>query len=348
MQTLRDIPVIWSLYLIILLVSAGSLLCASISFYTHYNFELKKTMVAEVASIATIAGLTSAEALLAKNRAAAAQNLAALGAHAHIAAACIYDNNGLPFASFSRGDSQRDALTVKAPNNTCYFDEQYLHLFHDITISNSRAGSIFILHDVTKLRSQKRKFLFIAALVFVSCMGLVALPSLFLQGIISAPILILASTMQKIARDKDYTFRMLQGSNREMGGLINDFNKMMHAILSHSQSLEKQAARDSSEIQITREALIDERHKLMKAEHQMEQILAKQQKAPAGAKMLCGIVPVCCSCKKIRDERGDWLQIEAYLNRHTHAEFSHGICPECSKALYPEFQPKLTQKTKGA
>lgn len=54
-------------------------------------------------------------------------------------------------------------------------------------------------------------------------------------------------------------------------------------------------------------------------------------------KTLRGIVPICASCKKIRDDRGFWNQVEAYVAEHTEAEFSHGICPDCTTMLYPEF-----------
>ena len=51
-------------------------------------------------------------------------------------------------------------------------------------------------------------------------------------------------------------------------------------------------------------------------------------------KTLRGIIPICSSCKKIRDDKGYWSQIECYLQKHSKAEFSHGICPECSDKLY--------------
>lgn len=54
-------------------------------------------------------------------------------------------------------------------------------------------------------------------------------------------------------------------------------------------------------------------------------------------KTLRGIVPICASCKKIRDDRGYWNQVEVYVRDHTEAKFSHGICPECEQKLYPEF-----------
>jgi hypothetical protein len=52
-------------------------------------------------------------------------------------------------------------------------------------------------------------------------------------------------------------------------------------------------------------------------------------------KTLQGIIPICASCKKIRDDSGYWQQVEEYVKNHSDAEFSHGICPECVKKLYP-------------
>ena len=53
-------------------------------------------------------------------------------------------------------------------------------------------------------------------------------------------------------------------------------------------------------------------------------------------KTLHGIIPICASCKKIRDDQGSWNQLETYISQHTDADFSHGICPECARKLYPD------------
>lgn len=57
-------------------------------------------------------------------------------------------------------------------------------------------------------------------------------------------------------------------------------------------------------------------------------------------KTLKGFLPICSSCKKIRDDKGYWTQIEAYIREHSEAEFSHGLCPDCMKRLYPDFAEK--------
>ena len=61
----------------------------------------------------------------------------------------------------------------------------------------------------------------------------------------------------------------------------------------------------------------------------------KLQDALAQIKTLSGMLPICAGCKKIRDDKGYWNQIESYIRKHSEAEFSHGLCPECAKRLYP-------------
>jgi DNA-binding response OmpR family regulator len=62
--------------------------------------------------------------------------------------------------------------------------------------------------------------------------------------------------------------------------------------------------------------------------------------ALAKVKLLSGFIPICANCKKIRDDKGYWGQIETYIRDHSEAEFSHGICPECTKVLYPGYSSK--------
>ncbi len=67
-----------------------------------------------------------------------------------------------------------------------------------------------------------------------------------------------------------------------------------------------------------------------------ERLITELQEALSNIKTLRGLIPICASCKKIRDDRGYWNQLEAYIGKHSDAKFSHGICPDCAKKLYPE------------
>jgi ligand-binding sensor domain-containing protein len=70
--------------------------------------------------------------------------------------------------------------------------------------------------------------------------------------------------------------------------------------------------------------------------------------ALAEVKVLSGLLPVCASCKKIRDDKGYWSQIEVYISEHSEADFSHGICPDCMKKLYPEYADRVAERRRGA
>jgi PAS domain S-box-containing protein len=73
-----------------------------------------------------------------------------------------------------------------------------------------------------------------------------------------------------------------------------------------------------------------------KIEEEKGQVIEELQKALAKVKQLSGFLPICASCKKIRDDKGYWKQIESYIRDHSEAEFSHSICPKCAEKLYPE------------
>ena len=59
------------------------------------------------------------------------------------------------------------------------------------------------------------------------------------------------------------------------------------------------------------------------------------KQALAEVRTLSGLLPICAKCKKIRDDRGYWNQIEIYIRERTDANFSHGVCPDCARELYP-------------
>ena len=75
---------------------------------------------------------------------------------------------------------------------------------------------------------------------------------------------------------------------------------------------------------------------LKKARDEQKKLIDELQIALAEVKLLKGFLPICCFCKKIRNDEGYWQQLEEYITKHSDAQFSHGICPECVKIHYPE------------
>lgn len=72
------------------------------------------------------------------------------------------------------------------------------------------------------------------------------------------------------------------------------------------------------------------------AEKERERLIQELQQALARVKTLSGLLPICASCHKIRDGQGNWHVLENYIRQNTGADFTHGICPDCRRKLYPE------------
>jgi hypothetical protein len=75
---------------------------------------------------------------------------------------------------------------------------------------------------------------------------------------------------------------------------------------------------------------------LDKKEREQQELIRNLKRALLEIKTLQGIVPICSFCKKIRDDKGFWSQVESYVSHHTDAQFSHGVCPDCQEEHYPE------------
>jgi PAS domain S-box-containing protein len=85
---------------------------------------------------------------------------------------------------------------------------------------------------------------------------------------------------------------------------------------------------------------------LREAVVEREKLIQELQFAMDNVKTLQGLIPICASCKKIRDDQGFWNQVEGYISKHTDAKFSHGICPDCAKKLYGDLYEKVIEEQK--
>lgn len=77
-----------------------------------------------------------------------------------------------------------------------------------------------------------------------------------------------------------------------------------------------------------------------KIEDRQKKLIGDLRDAMEKVKILSGLLPICASCKKIRDEKGAWNSLERYISERSDAEFTHSICPECEERLYPEMSEK--------
>jgi PAS domain S-box-containing protein len=122
-------------------------------------------------------------------------------------------------------------------------------------------------------------------------------------------------------------------------GLFTSASGATTPVLRSSRTIEHQGRA------LTIESFFDiEERKRAAAER--ERLIGELQEALSKVKLLSGFLPICASCKKIRDDKGYWNQIETYIHEHSEAEFSHGLCPDCARKLYPKyFKPAAPKDT---
>lgn len=84
-------------------------------------------------------------------------------------------------------------------------------------------------------------------------------------------------------------------------------------------------------------ALKRQRDELLRTINRLEQLTRELVHEKETVKVLQGIIPICCVCKKIRNDEGYWKQLEAYISEHSEASFTHGYCPECGKELLEQY-----------
>ncbi len=84
-------------------------------------------------------------------------------------------------------------------------------------------------------------------------------------------------------------------------------------------------------------ARVEVGRRIIELQTNLSRKVTELQKALSDVKVLRGLIPICASCKKIRDDQGYWNQVEEYISEHSEAHFTHGICPDCAQKLYPKY-----------
>ena len=92
----------------------------------------------------------------------------------------------------------------------------------------------------------------------------------------------------------------------------------------------------------SRQELMDMNNKLSSLSGEQRELIAKLQDALANIRTLKGLLPICASCKKVRDDKGYWSQIEVYVRDHSDAEFTHGLCPDCAKKYFKKYFDEIS------
>ena len=137
-----------------------------------------------------------------------------------------------------------------------------------------------------------------------------------------------------IAADEWALARAIRKGETTMGELveIEGFDGKRRTILNSAAPIRDERGRMLGAVVVNQD--VSEAQRLTR---EREELVAELQETLAQVKTLRGLIPICASCKSIRNDEGYWMRLEAYLKERSDAEFSHGICPDCYRRLYPEF-----------
>lgn len=133
-------------------------------------------------------------------------------------------------------------------------------------------------------------------------------------------------------------FQMDMSVNHVQLGSEVFFTVMVRDVTEHvaAQKVLRQAKEELEKRVKERTASLEETNSRLEEEIlKRKELIQELQVALSEIKTLSGMLPICAACKKIRDDKGYWNQIEVFIRDHSNAEFSHGICPDCMKELYP-------------
>jgi len=180
------------------------------------------------------------------------------------------------------------------------------------------AWHVFIYIAKEKVIEDAREVTMVIIVVGIIFTFLTAVVSLLLGGWTARPIVELAAAAQNIG-EGNFDTRAVVASNDEIASLAKSLNRM---------------AGNIQDTMTSRDELIYEVELRKKAEEEREGHILELKELLEEVKTLSGLLPICSNCKKIRDDKGYWNLIENYIEKHSEASFSHGICPDCSEKLY--------------
>ncbi len=229
MDWLRDLPIRRKLTLVILLTCAMVLLlaCGVLAIYQAVNF--RHSMVRSVTVLADVLAKNTQAALTFQDESAARQTLLALQAESSVTGACLYDEKGDRFATYTREGVQID-FPAQPSHDGYYFGPSRLAIFRPVFLHEKRIGTIYLQTDLEGLYDQLRVFSGIAFMVLLGSVLVALVLSARLQRPISQPILALTETARRIAADKNFTVRVPLSGRDETGQLTDAFNQLLASI----------------------------------------------------------------------------------------------------------------------
>ena len=235
---LGKLPIRAKLVIIILLTSIVALVIQGIGFVVYERGRVQDEMVRDLRSLAQIIATGNTAALSFGDDRVSTESLAALKAKSVVMAASVHDLDGKPFARYESGEEPPFAF----PNLTrrmsqVWSDGSHLHVIEPVVMDNTPLGAVFIRASLQEVNQVWRNVLWFAGLIIVLTLVIIYWLASRVQRVVSEPLEQLTQTAQAISNGKDYSLRVKQISEDEIGALVAAFNDMLGAIETRSGEL---------------------------------------------------------------------------------------------------------------
>jgi|GEM_PF-1240205 len=180
----------------------------------------------------------------------------------------------------------------------------------------------------------------LGGILLVGLMSLFAVQTFVARHLLLAPLEDISRAADNIASDErklGEAVRIPEG--RELATVATAFNAMSTSLSKYRDHMEQIVEEQTLQYKEANKALTEEVELRKAVERGLQEKNRELEEARGKVRILSGFLPICASCKKIRDDAGYWESVELYISRHSEAVFSHGICEECMDKLYPGYGP---------
>ncbi len=248
MNFLRHLSIRRKLTLIMMLTSVVALLLACGAFVAYEQVTYRKTMARDLSILADVIGTNSTAALTFRDPDAARDQVRALRAQSHVVSACIYRQDGTPFATYRREDQADGAWPARAEAAGMKLERDYLSVTRPIVLESEIIGTLYIRSDLDEMHARVRRYglLMLAVLVLASLVALMLASRL--QSLISDPVLALAGAARTVTEERDFSVRAVKRGDDEVGELIDGFNEMLAMIQFRDEQLRQHQERLEAEV----------------------------------------------------------------------------------------------------